>query len=97
MLFKINKFFYNRVKNRTTILMNSNRPSYWDKSLWMKSGGVGRRISKRLAEHNIHTVEELRHAHTPTLRAEFGVVIASQATRSAPHLWARNLLIPAVS
>lgn len=37
--------------------------------------GVGRRISKRLAEHNIHTVEELRHAHTPTLRSEFGVVM----------------------
>ena len=37
--------------------------------------GVGRRISARLAEHDIRTVEDLRIAHTPTLRAEFGVVI----------------------
>jgi len=37
--------------------------------------GVGRKLTKRLAEHNIHTVAELRAAHTPTLRAEFGVVM----------------------
>ena len=37
--------------------------------------GVGRRISTRLAEHGIHTVQDLRCAHTGTLRAEFGVVI----------------------
>ena len=37
--------------------------------------GVGRRISTRLAEHGIYTVQDLRLAHTPTLRAEFGVVI----------------------
>lgn len=37
--------------------------------------GVGRRISARLAEHCIHTVQDLRVAHTATLRAEFGVVI----------------------
>ncbi len=37
--------------------------------------GVGRRISARLAEHGINTVQELRRAHTATLRAEFGVVI----------------------
>lgn len=37
--------------------------------------GVGRRISERLAEHGIHTVQDLRSAHTATLRAEFGVVI----------------------
>lgn len=37
--------------------------------------GVGRRISARLAEHGIHTVQDLRIAHTATLRAEFGVVI----------------------
>jgi DNA polymerase V len=37
--------------------------------------GVGRRIAARLAEHGIHTVEDLRMAHTPTLRAEFGVVV----------------------
>ena len=37
--------------------------------------GVGRRISARLAEHGIHTVQDLRVAHTGTLRAEFGVVV----------------------
>lgn len=37
--------------------------------------GVGRRITARLAEFNIHTVQDLRAAHTPTLRAEFGVVL----------------------
>ncbi len=37
--------------------------------------GVGRRLSARLAAHGIHTVEDLRVVHTPTLRAEFGVVI----------------------
>ena len=37
--------------------------------------GVGRQISMRLADHSIHTVQDLRTAHTPTLRAEFGVVI----------------------
>ncbi len=37
--------------------------------------GVGRRISKRLAEHGISTVQDLRVAHTGTLRADFGVVI----------------------
>jgi DNA polymerase V len=37
--------------------------------------GVGRRISARLAEHGIHTVQDLRRAHTATLRAEFGVVM----------------------
>jgi DNA polymerase V len=37
--------------------------------------GVGRKISKRLALHGIQTVEELRLAHTPTLRSEFGVVM----------------------
>jgi DNA polymerase V len=37
--------------------------------------GIGRRISARLAEHGIHTVQDLRVAHTATLRAEFGVVV----------------------
>jgi DNA polymerase V len=37
--------------------------------------GIGRRISTRLAEHGIHTVQDLRVAHTATLRAEFGVVV----------------------
>lgn len=37
--------------------------------------GVGRQLSRRLAARNIHTVQDLRTAHTPSLRAEFGVVI----------------------
>ena len=37
--------------------------------------GIGRRISARLADHGIHTVQDLRLAHTATLRAEFGVVV----------------------
>jgi DNA polymerase V len=37
--------------------------------------GIGRRLSQRLAAHHIHTVQDLRAAHTPTLRAEFGVVV----------------------
>jgi DNA polymerase V len=37
--------------------------------------GVGRRISARLVEHGINTVQDLRVAHTGTLRAEFGVVV----------------------
>ena len=37
--------------------------------------GVGRKLTQRLAAHGISTVQDLRAAHTPTLRAEFGVVI----------------------
>jgi DNA polymerase V len=37
--------------------------------------GVGRKLTKRLGEHGIQTVQDLRLAHTHTLRAEFGVVI----------------------
>jgi DNA polymerase V len=37
--------------------------------------GIGFRLSKRLAAHHIHTVQDLRAAHTPTLRSEFGVVV----------------------
>ena len=37
--------------------------------------GVGRKISARMAEYGIHTVQDLRAAHTATLRTEFGVVI----------------------
>ena len=37
--------------------------------------GVGRRISVRLAEYGIQTVQDLRRANTATLRAEFGVLI----------------------
>ena len=37
--------------------------------------GVGRKLTKRLAAHGIQTVQDLRQAHAPTLRAEFGVVM----------------------
>lgn len=37
--------------------------------------GVGRKLTKRLAAHGIQTVQDLRQAHTPTLRSEFGVVM----------------------
>jgi DNA polymerase V len=37
--------------------------------------GVGRKLTVRLAEHGIHTVQDLRLAHLPTLRAGFGVVM----------------------
>ncbi len=37
--------------------------------------GVGRKLTKRLADYAIHTAQDLRDAHTPTLRSEFGVVM----------------------
>ncbi len=37
--------------------------------------GVGRKLTKRLECHRIRTVQDLKQAHVPTLRAEFGVVI----------------------
>lgn len=37
--------------------------------------GVGRKLTKKLADHGVQTVQDLRHAHEPTLRAEFGVVM----------------------
>jgi DNA polymerase V len=37
--------------------------------------GVGRKLSKRLSLHGVQTVLDLRKAHIPTLRAEFGVVM----------------------
>ncbi len=37
--------------------------------------GVGRKLTKRLESHRIRTVQDLKQAHVPTLRAEFGVVI----------------------
>ncbi len=37
--------------------------------------GIGRKLSERLAYYNIHTVQDLRAAHSPTLRADFGVVL----------------------
>ena len=37
--------------------------------------GVGRRLTKRLEVHGIHTAHDLKNANTATLRAEFGVVM----------------------
>ena len=37
--------------------------------------GVGRKLTKKLAVHSVQTVHDLRHAHVPTLRSEFGVVM----------------------
>ena len=37
--------------------------------------GVGRKLTKRLVNHNVYTVDDLLHAHVPTLRAEFGLVM----------------------
>ena len=37
--------------------------------------GVGRQLAQKLGQHGIQTVDDLRHAHVPTLRAAFGVVM----------------------
>jgi DNA polymerase V len=37
--------------------------------------GVGRKLTQKLAMHGVHTVQDLRTAHVPTLRAAFGVVM----------------------
>lgn len=37
--------------------------------------GVGGKLTQRLALHGVQTVQDLRDAHVPTLRAEFGVVM----------------------
>jgi DNA polymerase V len=37
--------------------------------------GVGRKLTKRLSIHGVENANDLREAHVPTLRAEFGVVI----------------------
>ena len=37
--------------------------------------GVGRKLAPRLAKHGIENVQDMRVAHTPTLRSEFGVVV----------------------
>jgi len=37
--------------------------------------GVGRKLAPRLAAYGVDTVCDLRDAHVPTLRAEFGVVV----------------------
>jgi len=37
--------------------------------------GVGHKLTQKLARHGVHTVQDLRVAHVPTLRAAFGVVM----------------------
>ena len=37
--------------------------------------GVGRKLTQRLLAHGVETVLDLREAHIPSLRAEFGVVM----------------------
>lgn len=37
--------------------------------------GVGRKLTKKLAQHGVNTVLDLRDAHIPTMRSEFGVVM----------------------
>jgi DNA polymerase V len=37
--------------------------------------GVGHKLTQKLARHGVHSVDDLRQAHVPTLRAEFGVVM----------------------
>lgn len=37
--------------------------------------GVGRKLAPRLADYGIETVQDLKQAHAPTLRAEFGVAV----------------------
>ena len=37
--------------------------------------GVGRKLTQRLLAHGVETVWDLREAHIPSLRAEFGVVM----------------------
>lgn len=37
--------------------------------------GVGRKLTQRLTRYGVRTVQDLRAAHVPTLRAEFGVVM----------------------
>lgn len=37
--------------------------------------GIGRKLTKRLAVHGVETAFDLKKAHVPTLRSEFGVVI----------------------
>ena len=37
--------------------------------------GIGSKLSNRLSRHNILTAYDLKTAHAPTLRAEFGVVV----------------------
>ena len=61
-------FNYNDLSDAQQIKLLSTLPV---NEVW----GVGRRLTQRLAEHDIRTVLDLREAHTPTMRAQFGVVM----------------------
>ena len=61
-------FNYNALDDGQKIRLLSKLPV---EEVW----GVGRKLTKRLENYGIHTVQDLRQAHTPTLRADFGVVM----------------------
>lgn len=61
-------FNYNDLSAAQQVRLLSQLPV---KEVW----GVGSKLTRRLAEHGIHTVLDLRDAHTPTMRAQFGVVM----------------------
>lgn len=47
--------------------------------------GIGRRLSQRLASYNVVTVQDLKLAHTATLRAQFRVVIEKTQRELCEH------------
>ena len=49
-------------------------PLWLEMCSW-KVSAVGRMHTKRLSAYGIHTVLDLKDAHTPTLRADFGVLM----------------------
>ena len=61
-------FNYNALTNvqKTNLLQHLPVEDVW---------GVGRKLTKRLASFGVTTALDLREAHIPTLRAEFGVVM----------------------
>ena len=61
-------FNYNALTNDQKTRLLQHIPA---KDVW----GVGRKLSEKLARHGVHSVDDLRQAHVPTLRAEFGVVM----------------------
>ena len=61
-------FNYNALseEQKTTLLQRIPVEEVW---------GVGHKLTKRLEPYGIRCVQELKEAHAPTLRAEFGVVM----------------------
>ena len=61
-------FNYNALKEeqKTKLLQHIPVEEVW---------GVGRKLTKKLAVYGVQTVHDLKRAHVPTLRAEFGVVM----------------------